>query len=242
MIVKIIPRKFGKPINYFHWWVDFYLPYLVQKRKFDNVKVYGESCGFWKIDPSVEFSTDENFIIIKGYNPLYVKWKPEIIYEIMNLKEKYIKNSCVPIQIYIERLSDKRYIKNSTDVYILLKQIWPNIKKVNLENMELKSQIELFSKANLVVGQHGAGLTNIMWCPKGSKIFEIDKNMGRLHFANMSTYLGHVHFKYAAVKTPMNNIRQKQIAERIHVDLLEFKDFIESKNNEHCDPRDVRLL
>ena len=33
--------------------------------------------------------------------------------------------------------------------------------------MSVAAQIQLFSKAKLVLGPHGAGLTNIVWTPNG---------------------------------------------------------------------------
>lgn len=236
MIIQIIPRKYGKTENYFHFWVDYYLPYLVAKQKYNSVQVYGESSGFWqKIDSTVEFTNDENFIVIKGYNPLYFKWTPDILDCISNFRKKYVTNPndekmC---QLYIERLSNKRYIKNSENLFQMLQLIFPQIEKINLEHMSLEQQVKKFSNASVVIGQHGAGLTNLMWSPKNTFVVEIDKNVGRLHFANMCSYLGQKHFKYGAVKTPMNTIRQKKKAECFNVNLFEFKEFIESKINEH---------
>lgn len=59
---------------------------------------------------------------------------------------------------------------------------WPEVAKtltrhdfevVNLSEMTLEEQMECFSSAKLVVGVHGAGLTNILFSPPGTRILEI---------------------------------------------------------------------
>jgi hypothetical protein len=41
--------------------------------------------------------------------------------------------------------------------------------------MSTKKQIELFSAASHVISTHGAGLTNLLWCPIGTKVIEISQ-------------------------------------------------------------------
>jgi len=42
-----------------------------------------------------------------------------------------------------------------------------------LEDLELFNQIALFKSAEVVVGIHGAGLTNLLWCNANTRVFEI---------------------------------------------------------------------
>ncbi|MEM8527052.1 MAG: glycosyltransferase family 61 protein [Bacteroidota bacterium] len=44
---------------------------------------------------------------------------------------------------------------------------------VQLENMSLKDQINHFSSACVVIAQHGAGLSNILWMPEQSIVIEL---------------------------------------------------------------------
>ena len=39
--------------------------------------------------------------------------------------------------------------------------------------MSFKEQIEIFSNAMMVIGLHGSGFANIVWCPLNCKIIEI---------------------------------------------------------------------
>lgn len=59
----------------------------------------------------------------------------------------------------------------------------PNTSVVVLENMPLLDQIALFYGASCVVAQHGAGLSNILFCRPGTKVIEInDGSMGHVDF------------------------------------------------------------
>jgi len=46
-------------------------------------------------------------------------------------------------------------------------------KKVNLESMTVAEQIELFSRAKVIIAPHGAGLVNLVFCKPGTKVIEL---------------------------------------------------------------------
>jgi capsular polysaccharide biosynthesis protein len=231
--LNIVPFRHGKQENYFHFWVDFYIPYLkFIENKNEEICIYGKKTKLWEfVNAEIEFSESPFTKTIRGMNPLYVTWDENICKIIDRFKTK--ENLETKYQIYIERISKKRHIKNSEGLYNMLKDFYPKIRKVNLENMSFQEQITLFQNANVVIGQHGAGLTNCMWCNKGTIVIEMDKNLGRLHFANMCKYLKMKHYKYDAVKKPLTSLIQKQKAECLTVNLSEFKEFIENINNEN---------
>ena len=56
-------------------------------------------------------------------------------------------------------------------------EIWPLLSdrgfvNVMLEDLSLADQITLFSEAEAVVGPHGAGFTNLIWCAPDTKVLE----------------------------------------------------------------------
>lgn len=53
---------------------------------------------------------------------------------------------------------------------------FPNIKKVDLLTLSTKDTIALFKTSTHVIAAHGAGLSNIFLCNKGTKILEIYPN------------------------------------------------------------------
>ena len=54
-----------------------------------------------------------------------------------------------------------------------MSKTFPEHEWVIFENLPPKETIELFSRANLVVGAHGGGLTNTVFCPPTAKVIEL---------------------------------------------------------------------
>ena len=62
-----------------------------------------------------------------------------------------------------------RKLTNAGEVFVALKG-W---EIVTLSAMSIRDQIRTFAEASAIITTHGAGLTNLLWCQKGTKIFEI---------------------------------------------------------------------
>lgn len=75
-------------------------------------------------------------------------------------------------KIFLTRPKDSnRNIDNLTEIETLLEQF--GYKIVLPDNLSLKEQIELFSSVTHIVSMHGAGLYNVFFSTKDTKIFEI---------------------------------------------------------------------
>ncbi|MFF2446616.1 glycosyltransferase family 61 protein [Neobacillus sp. NPDC058068] len=73
-------------------------------------------------------------------------------------------------RIYISRKWSRR-ITNENEVMDVLTQY--GFSKVELENLTVQEQAQLFSTAEVIVGAHGAGLANLTFCQPGTKVLEI---------------------------------------------------------------------
>jgi capsular polysaccharide biosynthesis protein len=62
---------------------------------------------------------------------------------------------------------------------------------VYLEDLLLTQQIDLCSKASIIAGFHGAGLSNIVWANSGAKVVEITGTRVTSHFEHLSKICGH---------------------------------------------------
>ena len=83
-------------------------------------------------------------------------------------------------KIYISRLkAPKRSIGNEKEVEKFLKS--KGFKIVYAEDLNWLEQIELYNSADFIVAPHGAGLSNIIWCQKNTKVLEIFP-YNNLHF------------------------------------------------------------
>jgi len=76
------------------------------------------------------------------------------------------------LKIFISRRSSpKRRFSNQSDVEGFL--VEQGFLCLQLEKLPINRQIEYFANANIVVGSHGAGLTNIMFAPVSCRVIEI---------------------------------------------------------------------
>lgn len=90
--------------------------------------------------------------------------------------------------IYIKRPT--RGLYNEDEVANLVES--EGVKIVVAEDYTYEEQKKLFSKAKVIISAHGAGLTNMMFAPKGCKILEILPNdVPMPYFMLLSKSLGH---------------------------------------------------
>ena len=77
--------------------------------------------------------------------------------------------------LYVSRdKAKRRKIRNEDYLYELLAK--KGFEKLILENIPLKNQVKLFQEARVVIGCHGAGLTNIMFMQKKQTVIELKSN------------------------------------------------------------------
>lgn len=75
-------------------------------------------------------------------------------------------------RIFISRWdTGNRKISNEVELEHILSDLGFLI--VVLSELSLQQQISLFAKAKIIIGQHGAGLTNICFCDPGAKLLEL---------------------------------------------------------------------
>lgn len=81
-----------------------------------------------------------------------------------------------PEKIYITRAqARRRRLSNETEVSQLLENF--GFIPVVLESLPLTTQIKWLSEADSVVGLHGAGLANLVFCRPGTKVVEITSDV-----------------------------------------------------------------
>lgn len=87
----------------------------------------------------------------------------------------YLRDNFIPnIQSDFRKIAiarKNRQIENSDEVYRYLESI--GYKIIFCENYSFEEQISLFKGAEYIFSPHGAGLSNIVFCNKGTKILEI---------------------------------------------------------------------
>ena len=128
------------------------------------------------------FATFSNY---SGYVP------PEDIRVLQEKVPGVSSQETEPKSYYISRkLTPKRSLLGEAELEEALKAL--GFEVVYLEKLSLREQIDLLANAKLVVGPHGAGLSNLVWMQEPGKVLEIfPADLYNDCFARLSLTLGH---------------------------------------------------
>jgi capsular polysaccharide biosynthesis protein len=98
------------------------------------------------------------------YNPFAIQF----------LREKFLKCADAgydsPKHIYIQRSGTFRGVANEAEVFDFFTKAGFAI--VDTAKLTFAQQIQLFSRAEIVCGPHGAAFANAVWCKPGCKVVE----------------------------------------------------------------------
>lgn len=99
--------------------------------------------------------------------------------------------------IVLQRMRN-RIIKNFYKIVYMLKQVYPNhcIIIYRDNNTNLKEIITMFYYADVVIGEYGAGLSNVLFCKEGVIVFEISLSHFREDYPKITTQINSKHYVY----------------------------------------------
>jgi len=110
------------------------------------------------------------------------------------LRNKFVsadaKDKNFPSKIYIDRsdspISSKkmRKITNENELLVFLKK--NGFKIITLGNMSFTDQVKTFNNAKIIVGLHGSGLANLVFCNTGAAIIEFKNNDNVKQYENLA--------------------------------------------------------
>jgi hypothetical protein len=110
-----------------------------------------------------------------------------------------------PKRVYISRTKSKRPLPNEYAIETSLTAI--GYKVLHLEELDFLEQVQIFRHCEVILGAHGAGLTNIVWCQENAKIIEIyDPTFEQESIFTISVKLGLNYFR-----TTYNNFEEDLI-------------------------------
>ena len=94
-----------------------------------------------------------------------------------------------------------RRISNAEEMFMVLKG-W---EKITLSSMTVQEQITAFAEASHVISPHGAGLLNIVFCQRGTRVIEIAQKelIDKKPYPILSAMRGHRHTFFLADTVPI---------------------------------------
>ena len=207
MIVFNLVQKWG--YGYYHWLAEIYSRLFLIKEFINSIKLnkkkivlmlyYNETF----IKECLEIINIENVHILP-YNDLY-EYKIKHVYmcnpirygnpsrENINIIRNGLFNNNIligNINIIIKRINGSRIINNFDEMTESLLRNYGNYNWIIFENLNMIETINLFQRAKLIIGAHGAGLTNMIFSPKGTNIIELMTNeMGNICYWHLAELL-----------------------------------------------------
>ncbi|EAX92883.1 hypothetical protein TVAG_467300 [Trichomonas vaginalis G3] len=151
-------------------WISRYEPIVLENRYkpyFFKYAIIG--CEKPEANPDPYRNNEINSILFK-YN-LNSSTAPGFREDVIKYNNIHIENSTKPIVLFIKRGGAKRDVKNLDKIVELSKTIctFCDIRTVELQNLDIREQIELIAPAQVLIGFHGSGLAHVIWMEESRK-------------------------------------------------------------------------
>ena len=174
--------------------------------------------------------TINNFeeIFLNGITVYHNKYLPswiKFLYEGVS-KNKYLLNSQDNFEkVYISRRNKNvRNIINEKDLIFNLENL--GFKTIYFEDYSIKEQIRIAQLSNQIVAIHGAGLANINFCRKGTKVLELLPYYYQNQIIYMNAILCELDYSFY-IGRPFNKLwRERPLNEDFKVDVKIITDYI----------------
>jgi hypothetical protein len=170
--------------GFYHWFNDA-LPRLAPLSEFrqeTKILIRGELCAYQQ--ESLEmlglldrvWETRSNHLLVENFyfssspgmtgctNPYVANW----------LREKFLQHQTTidtPKKFFIKRHKKTRGILNQDELENYFISLGWAV--VDLESLHFAEQIAWFANAEAIVGEHGGGFTNLVWCRPGCRVIEL---------------------------------------------------------------------
>lgn len=174
--VTFVPNQ-----TYFHWLLED-LPSLLRILKMSpgiqvlvgaHTKSYILDCLNYL---QVKYSVSPSYVQVEKL--IYESRGPALVPQSVDVREldefadQFNRNPVGRKWLYVSRRDSGRIPRNEDAVEVLMKSFGVQI--VSLAGKSMEEQISIFRDAEAVIGTHGAGLANIVWCLSGkAKVLEI---------------------------------------------------------------------
>jgi hypothetical protein len=161
---------------------------LISHEEWKNAKFIFHKPPKFLIDYLMILGCDERQIIdsrdycfiVEGESQIYFREKDKMWFlcapfELLEISRKYLINKQDAPGgkiLFVERNGGyRRAIGLDENIRGQLREL--GVSFFDPTNISIKEQIQTFSNAQIIIGVHGAGIANILWCREGTKVVEI---------------------------------------------------------------------
>ena len=192
--------------NYYHWLIDDMssLPWLKEElARIDGPvtlvvdanlnserleilsRAISPNVEIYKMDPDTRITGPLYLYVPSAANSEMAYLPPQIIAEVVEIivpeETKNKEELDGPPRLYISRRNaEKRKVTNEVELIQNISRY--GFKTIHLEEMTVAEQVRLFAGAKMVIGQHGAGFSNLIFGDGSCKILEIHSNLEHHHY------------------------------------------------------------
>lgn len=179
-----ITSNWSRGDNYYHWMLDSLTRLLVREKLPENAKILLPNCIHNFVKETIELiGLDDEVTWIKPgsyicenyyfcpplaptgyYNPLGYDW-------LTNKFSSYFEPPDRTFKVFLTRRNTVRLPKNIKEIEAILASHGFNI--IDAGEHTVLEQIKLISKSTVVVGLHGAAMTNLLWASPNIKVLEL---------------------------------------------------------------------
>ena len=232
--------------NYYHWVCESLVRLLmIRDKTSDMILLLPSNPPKYIIDSLEPFNFKGVFYIPLGKSvlvrllcmpqicPEMAVYNPFDLRELNKIYTDYVSSAKkitlkIGERLYLSRSkSKKRTISNEDAVINILKEY--NFKVIYNEDYTFFEQVSLYSQAKFLISIHGAGLSNLLFMPQGTTVFEFHKkptnpsDRHNLVYWYMSDALNHKYYHQVCDHTTFNSQFFSEDIADITVDIQSFK-------------------
>jgi capsular polysaccharide biosynthesis protein len=232
-------------MNYFHFTIESLSRWILLKNEFPTAKILMPSelkkisyinqfIELLNID-YIEIEESHNVKIVDLKLPTIVRWagnhNANILLQLKNVilsEIPKLNSEITPKKIFIVR-SGRRKIVNLEEAKTSLKPF--NFDFIDFDGMTVLEQINSVRNCEILIGQHGAGLTNMLFILDNSKVVEIhtnpEENSGFLddEYYKIASSLN---YNYYALFATKSGDKKNVFEEDICLNIDELKEIVET--------------
>lgn len=110
--------------------------------------------------------------------------------------------------------------------------VWKDLKRrgfifLRPELLEHSAQVDIFSNAKTIIATHGAGLSNIVFCPPGTKVFELFNKTLSTHAFYTLAHFGGLDYSCAVLDPLEIDKSVNPIDNQCHLDSVSYFEWID---------------